>query len=80
MANKIQVLLLLYSLCIYLFIFSYISGAATWTPLTPSDDITADDSVSNVGTGREYTGEDFPSLGLPRSLTEKQSYTVSKLG
>ncbi|XP_068215463.1 uncharacterized protein [Palaemon carinicauda] len=49
--------------------------AASWTPISGIDDISADDSASNVsGVGRETFGEEFPTLGLPRSVTEKQGY------
>ncbi|XP_066956656.1 uncharacterized protein [Macrobrachium rosenbergii] len=47
----------------------------TWTPASGTDDVTADDSASNVsGVGRDFSGEEFPSLGLPRSVTDKQGY------
>lgn len=48
----------------------------TWTPTGQSDDVTADDSASNAGgVGREYGGiDEFPTLGLPRSITDKRGY------
>ncbi|XP_047480687.1 uncharacterized protein LOC125033330 [Penaeus chinensis] len=47
---------------------------STWTLSGPSDDLTADDSASNAGGIIRDTSEDFPSLGLPQGLTEKQGY------
>lgn len=50
------------------------SGAAATT-----DDLTADDSASNAGGGGQGDvpgSDDFPSLGLPPGLTERQGYKV----
>lgn len=55
----------------------FLAQGSTWTLSGPSDDVTADDSASNAGGIIRDTAEDFPSLGLPQGLTEKQGYKVS---
>ncbi|XP_045597121.1 uncharacterized protein [Procambarus clarkii] len=55
-----------------------VSGSIAHTTMMTGDDVTADDSISNVGgINREVPGADeFPSLGLPPGLTNKQGYTA----
>lgn len=57
------------------------SNALTLGAAAPTDDLTPDDSASNAGGGGQGDvpgPDDFPSLGLPKGLTERQGYKVGQ--